>query len=155
MITSAKKIAPSSKSAVKPATKQLAAKKPAAEPVDKKTATKKLAAKPVAPRVPPKAAHKVEVKIKPSVNPAGKANSKPAEKPKKQKMIRDSFNMPADDYALIATLKKRALAAAKEVKKSELLRAGLKVLASMSADAFANAISAVPAIKTGRPQAKK
>jgi hypothetical protein len=147
MTTSEKKVATASKPAAKPAAKKPAAKPVAKKPTTKKPTTKKRATKPVAQKVAPKAAPKVNVKTKPSV--------KPADKPKKQKTIRDSFNMPADDYALIATLKKRALASAKEVKKSELLRAGLKLLANMSAEAFANAINAVPAIKTGRPQAKK
>jgi hypothetical protein len=151
MTTRAKKVTPSSKPTAKPAAKTPVAKKSPA----KKPTTKKRTAKPVAPKVAPMAAPKIEVKTKPSVKPVAKPANKPADKPKKQKTIRDSFNMPADDYALIATLKKRALSAAKEVKKSELLRAGLKVLATMSTEAFANAINAVPAIKTGRPQAKK
>lgn len=154
MTTRAKKIAPSDKPAAKPVAKPVAnpvAKPAAKKPAANKPATKKRAAKPVATKAAPKVAPKVNAKTKPSVKPA----NKPADKPKKQKTIRDSFNMPADDYALIATLKKRALSAAKEVKKSELLRAGLKVLSNMSAEAFANAINAVPTIKTGRPQAKK
>ncbi|MCE2723760.1 MAG: hypothetical protein ACK5YU_09610 [Burkholderiales bacterium] len=151
MTISAKKVAPSSKLAAKPAAKAPAAKPVTKRPVAKKSATKKRAAKSVLSKAAPKVAPKVNVKTKPSVKPA----AKPADKPKKQKTIRDSFNMPEGDYALIATLKKRALSAAKEVKKSELLRAGLKVLANMSAEAFANAINAVPTIKTGRPQARK
>jgi hypothetical protein len=36
-------------------------------------------------------------------------------------------------------------------KKSELLRAGIKALAALNDAAFAAAMQAVPAIKTGRP----
>ena len=42
--------------------------------------------------------------------------------------IKDRFTMPASDHALIAALKKRAKAAGRPVKKSELLRAGLHAL---------------------------
>lgn len=82
------------------------------------------------------------------------AGAQPRLSAKTQKSVRDSFNMPAEDYALIAELKKRALAAAAEVKKSELLRAGLRMLASVGADEFKAAIAAVPVVKTGRPGKK-
>jgi hypothetical protein len=62
--------------------------------------------------------------------------------------------MPVEDYALIAELKKRALAVATAVKKSELLRAGLRMLAAVGADEFKAAIAAVPVVKTGRPGKK-
>jgi hypothetical protein len=42
--------------------------------------------------------------------------------------IKDRFTMPASDHALISALKKRAKAAGRPVKKSELLRAGLHAL---------------------------
>jgi hypothetical protein len=74
---------------------------------------------------------------------------------KKQKTIRDSFNMPADDYALIGKMKKRAIAAGRDMKKSELLRAGLKALAGMNDAAYSQALGAVAAIKTGRPANKR
>jgi hypothetical protein len=70
---------------------------------------------------------------------------------KKLKTVRDSFNMPVDDYALIAQLKKRALALEMVAKKSELLRAGLRLLARQGPDEFKSALATVPAIKTGRP----
>ena len=73
---------------------------------------------------------------------------------KKQKTIRDSFNMPASDYALIGDLKMRALKSAQHVKKSELLRAGLKMLAAQKDAEFLAALAAVDSIKTGRPPKK-
>jgi SLT domain-containing protein len=72
----------------------------------------------------------------------------------KQKTIRDSFNMPANDYALIGVLKERALQSAQHVKKSELFRAGLKALAAMKPADFIAALGAVDSIKTGRPPTK-
>ena len=52
-------------------------------------------------------------------------------------------------------LKQRAGVLAKSVKKSELLRAGIKMLASLSNDALLAALAQVPTIKTGRPSLKK
>jgi hypothetical protein len=75
-------------------------------------------------------------------------------KAKKPKLVRDSFTIPKDEYAVIETLKQRSAALAQPVKKSELLRAGLKVLAAMSDVALSSAVLAVPSIKTGRPKAE-
>ena len=67
--------------------------------------------------------------------------------------VRDSFTIPKDEYAVLDTLKDRATALAHPVMKSELLRAGLKVLAGLSDSALRSALEAVPSIKTGRPKA--
>lgn len=74
-----------------------------------------------------------------------------AEKPKKMKLVRDSFCMPKDEYTRIDALKDRALGLSLAVKKSELLRAGLKALDGMSDAALKQALGAVPTLKTGRP----
>lgn len=113
-------------------------------------AGKTSAKKPKAATASPSAAKPV-AKVPAAKSPAKK--QKPAGK--KQKTIRDSFNMPADDYALIGAMKERAIASGREIKKSELLRAGLKALAAMNEASFAKVIGAVPAIKTGRPTKKK
>ena len=76
-------------------------------------------------------------------------------KAKKPKLVRDSFSIPKDEYAAIETLKQRCAALAQPVKKSELLRAGLKVLTGMSDAALRKAVQAVPSIKTGRPKAEQ
>ena len=134
----ATKAAPAAK-AVKPAAPK--AKKPAAKPA----AAAKAPAAPAAPKTPkaPKAAKpaKVEVKAEP--------------KPKKAKLVRDSFTIPKAEYLVLDTLKERALKLSREVKKSELLRAGIKALAALSDTALLAALSAVPTIKTGRPVADK
>jgi hypothetical protein len=72
-------------------------------------------------------------------------------KPKKAKMVRDSFTMPKVEYTVIDELKQRAMALSHAAKKSELIRAGIKALAQMSDAEFLIAMAAVPAIKTGRP----
>ena len=71
----------------------------------------------------------------------------------KLKLVRDSFTMPKDEYQAIDALKGRALGLEKHVRKSELLRAGIRALSAMNDRAFLKAISAVPTLKTGRPKA--
>ena len=70
----------------------------------------------------------------------------------KQKTVRDSFTFPESDYALFSALKRRALVAGIEIKKSELLRAGLRLLDGMDDAAFAATVGAVERVKTGRPK---
>jgi hypothetical protein len=65
--------------------------------------------------------------------------------------VRDSFTIPKTEYRVIEESKDRAAALGRPVKKSELLRAGLKVLAAMGDSAFIAALDTVPALKTGRP----
>lgn len=81
--------------------------------------------------------------------PAPKAE-KPA-KAKKPKLVRDSFTIPKAEYVVLDELKQRATRLAHPIKKSELLRAGIKALAAMSDTGFLSALDQVPAIKTGRP----
>lgn len=135
--------APARKAVPKPAVSKVAtpkapaANKPAAKaPATKRTASKAIVAKPAAAK--PVAAKPTKVEAK----------------PKKPKLVRDSFTIPKDEYAVIETLKQRSTALAQPVKKSELLRAGLKVLAAMSDAALRSAVQAVPSIKTGRPKAE-
>lgn len=91
-------------------------------------------------------------KVKESKDKDAKA-PKPVKEPKvrKPKLIRDSFTFPEADYALLAELKQRALAEGHDIKKSELLRAGLLALAAMPAKSFLARLSKVERIKTGRP----
>lgn len=72
-------------------------------------------------------------------------------KPEKVKVVRDSFTIPKAEYAQIGELKKRALALGQEVKKSELIRAGLLLLSQHNDAGLSKALAAVPTLKTGRP----
>ena len=72
-------------------------------------------------------------------------------KTKKPKLVRDSFTCPKDEYEAIDGLKLRAAQQGHVVKKSELLRAGLKLLAGLKDAQLLAALQAVPSIKTGRP----
>jgi len=83
----------------------------------------------------------------------GKKDAKP-EKPakvKKPKLVRDSYAMPEAEYARIGELKKRLAALGTEAKKSELLRAGIALLAALSDTELGAAMGRVERIKTGRP----
>jgi len=107
-------------------------------------------AKPVARTVAPKPAPKTVAKpaAKPAVKPAVQAK---AAKPKASKVIRDSFTFPETDYRKISELKKACLGLGINAKKSEILRAGLHVLASLDKAKLKEVISKIEKIKTGRP----
>ncbi len=66
--------------------------------------------------------------------------------------MRDSFTIPKDEYDVLDQLKARALGLEQTVRKSELLRAGIRALGAMSDRAFLAAVKAVPTLKTGRPK---
>lgn len=134
------------KTIVQAAVKSRAAKTPAA----KKPVVKKVAAKPVRKTAVKKAP--VKVAAPQPVKPVKAA--KPA-KVKKPKLVRDSFTIPKDEYVAIDSLKVRAGKLGQAVKKSELLRAGVKALAAMSDVQFKTALNNVPTIKTGRPKNSK
>jgi hypothetical protein len=71
---------------------------------------------------------------------------------KKAKLIRDSFTLPESDYATIKQLKERCLTAGIEVKKSEIVRVALNILAKQTEQKLISAVKALPRIKTGRPK---
>ncbi len=129
--------------AKKPASKPLATKKP----VVKKVATAQQAANPLS-----KTTTKTVVKKAPVKTAAKPVKAIKPAKVKKPKLVRDSFTIPKDEYVVIDSLKLRAGKLGQSVKKSELLRAGIKALAAMSDIQFKAALSNVPAIKTGRPK---
>ena len=114
--------------------------------VSKPTETAEAAATVAEAAVAPRAAKKA----KPA--PAAKDIAAAPAKAHKPKLVRDSFTMPKDEYQVIDALKGRALGLEKQVRKSELLRAGIQALAAMNDRAFLKAIAAVPTLKTGRPK---
>ena len=115
----------------------------AASKAVRKSAAKAEAAAPKASR--PKRAAAAEAA------PAAAPAEEKSKRVKKEKVVRDSFTMPKSDYAKIAHLKQTCLEAGVSVKKSELLRAGLLLLASAPAQQLLAAVSAVETVKTGRP----
>jgi hypothetical protein len=80
-----------------------------------------------------------------------KPGAEKTKRPKKEKVVRDSFTMPKSDYDKLAQLKQKCLEAGVAVKKSELVRAGLLMLDSAPIKRLLEAVSAIETVKTGRP----
>jgi hypothetical protein len=70
------------------------------------------------------------------------------------KLLRDSFTIPENEYAVLAALKDRATHLRRPAKKSELLRAGIAALQAMNDKAFLAVLGGVPSLKTGRPKTR-
>ncbi|MES2163121.1 MAG: hypothetical protein V4476_18345 [Pseudomonadota bacterium] len=166
---------PVAKAAVKPAATKAAVKpvatkavpKAAAKPAAVKAAPKaapKAAAKPAAKAAPkaaakpaPKAAPKAVAKPAPKAAPKAAA-AKPApvdaakDKTRKEKLVRDSFTMPEQEYAVLGQVKKACLKAGFEIKKSELLRIGVALISQIDLATLQNVLAGLPQLKTGRPK---
>jgi hypothetical protein len=72
----------------------------------------------------------------------------------REKVIRDSFSLPSDDYARLRLLRDRGLKCGVHINKSELVRAGLQVLQTLPDSEFLDAVQRVQKLKTGRPAEK-
>ena len=66
-------------------------------------------------------------------------------------MVRDSISIPKTEYVVLEEMKLRSGKLGVAVKKTELIRAGIKALAALGDMAFLGAVRAVPSLKTGRP----
>ncbi|HEY8606322.1 MAG TPA: hypothetical protein VIM12_04310 [Noviherbaspirillum sp.] len=87
---------------------------------------------------------------------AGKSAKPAAEaRPKKPKVIRDSFTMPEAEYAVLGEVKKACLKAGIEVKKSELLRVGVALLKRLDTAGISEVLAGLPSLKAGRPKKGK
>ncbi|MGB9989227.1 hypothetical protein [Pseudoduganella rhizocola] len=129
---------PAAKAAAKPAVKPVA--KPAAKPAAKSAPKAPAAAKPVKAAKPAKP-------VKPT-----KAAEVLKEKPRKEKLVRDSFTMPEAEYAVLGQVKKACLKAGFEIKKSELLRIGVALISQIDMATLQNVLASLPQLKTGRPK---
>ncbi|KFC70148.1 hypothetical protein [Massilia sp. LC238] len=130
------------KPAAKPAAKAAKPAKPAAKPTVKvaaKAAAKSLAA-PVAKRAARKAAAPAAVRQADTARPV---------------LVRDSFTMPEQEYAVLAEVKQACLRAGIDVKKSELLRIGVALLGQVDIATLKAVLAALPQLKTGRPPASQ
>lgn len=83
--------------------------------------------------------------------PQGKNALQPVQK---EKVIRDSFTLPSGDYELIVPIRQRCLKSAVNATKSEVIRAGLHILQSLSDEELVQAISSLEKVKTGRSSGK-
>lgn len=76
-------------------------------------------------------------------------------KPKKQKLVRDSFTMPEQEYETLAEMKKNCIKAGVSVKKSELLRVAVSLLRKMDVPQVQQALTGLTPVKAGRPSKQK
>ena len=141
-----------------------------------KTATKapqkvKVSTSTVKPSSSTKAVNRTHTSAKSAPKTAPKASPKPATQPntkvttrqtvapekvkavkeKKVKVVRDSFTIPKTEFEQLSAMKKRATALGVDIKKSEVIRAGLQLLSGLADAAFTKALTNVPTIKPGRP----
>lgn len=137
---------------VKPALKAAAAKaRPAVKPAAK-TAAKPAAAKPAAAKSTARTAAAAARTLAKAAPRAGRA-PEPENPGARPALVRDSFTMPEDEYAILAAVKGACLQAGFEVKKSELLRIGVALLGQLDVAALRAVLDALPQLKTGRPPA--
>jgi hypothetical protein len=102
----------------------------------------------------PVVAKTISTKPATKAKPVAKVKAASKAKPQKVKMERDSFTMPKHEYAQLTLLKARLVALGQPAKKSELLRAGVKLLVAMSDNTLKMTLAKIPVIKTGRPKKK-
>lgn len=137
---------PATRSPAQPKMAKPALKK---SPIRKAATGKPLSSAPLAKKAGAKAGAKAAKTPRSKVLTTAKPDK--AAKPKKPKLVRDSFTIPKAEYLVLEGLKQRAAQLTRPAKKSEVLRAGIKALAALSDAAFLMALEQVPAIKTGRP----
>jgi len=98
-----------------------------------------------------KAVKKAAPPKKPAVAPKPK---KPAAAPAELKVVRDGFTMPQADYDKIKSMKALCLKNGVEVKKSQLLRAGLIALEALPLAELLQRIAKLAPVKAGRKKKK-
>jgi hypothetical protein len=127
-------------SATKPSPRKRASRRPPAKPScdpDSTATSVEIVTTPEAPEVQPIPEHPIsEIQ---------------AVHHKKIKLVRDSFKFPPEEYAVFAELKRRCAEAGREVKKSELVRAGLMTLKALSDKELIEMLNGMHRLKTGRP----
>jgi hypothetical protein len=120
-----------------PAARQAEAKPPAASGAEPKAASR-----PASVDRPPKARSPATEKTKP-----GKTK---ADKDRHEKVARDSFSMPASEHKRIKALRDALAQAGYEASKSEVLRAGVALLASRGLGEIINLVGDLPKVPKGK-----
>ncbi len=133
-----------SKTTAKRAPAKPAVKRGTAKPAGTTTPAKRPVGRPAANKQPGSTA-----------TPAKAVKAVKAAKPKKPKVVRDSFTMPETEYALIGSVKKACLSAGFEIKKSEILRIGVTLIAKLDPKKVKAAQAALVPLKAGRPKKHK
>lgn len=145
---------PKAATASKGATKRAA--KPAAKSGKVPTAAPAAVPKVVKKAAPAPAIKQNAAAVKADVKKIkAEAKADKSDKPRKPKLVRDSFTMPADEYAVLGDVKKACLKAGMDVKKSELLRVGVALIRQLDLTKLKGALAALPVLKAGRPKKHK
>ena len=145
---------PAPKAPAKPAAKAAGAAKKTAKPVAKaalKPSATRAASEP-APKAAAMPAPKSSAKSTPETTPKAAKAAPEREKTRKPKLVRDSFTMPEEEYAVLALVKKACLKAGFEIKKSELLRVGVVLISQIDTATLKSVLASLPQLKTGRPK---
>lgn len=126
-----------------------------AAPAQPSTKTRTASAKAARQPAPRKATTAPQKKTEKAGRTAASRQAAPEQAAKKIKRVRDSFSMPRDEYEVLGALKQRSAKLGRPGKKSELLRAGLKLLAALNDKALLAALQALPATKAKAGTPKK
>jgi len=97
---------------------------------------------------------RAEAAAHPQIVPAAPEKKLAAPSADEARVVRDGFTMPQGDYDILKALKAQCLKSGVEVKKSELLRAGVQALAALPAAKLLERMRALPAVKAGRKKSK-
>ncbi|MDB5853186.1 MAG: hypothetical protein JWR22_1227 [Herminiimonas sp.] len=76
-------------------------------------------------------------------------------RPRKPKLVRDSFTMPEDEYRLLGEIKKNCMREGFSAKRSELLRIGLAMICEVSTAELKRKLAELDPLKTARPKKEK
>jgi hypothetical protein len=76
-------------------------------------------------------------------------------RPRKPKLVRDSFTMPEDEYRLLGEIKKNCMREGFSAKRSELLRIGLAMIWEVSTAELKRKLAELDPLKTARPKKEK
>lgn len=92
--------------------------------------------------------------VKNAKKPPSKQAKKLKEREKKPGLIRDSFTIPDDEYQILIDTKKRLVRSGLEVRKTEIVRAGLALVGQASLAELKKQLGALRKLKSGRPKRK-
>ena len=80
--------------------------------------------------------------------------TKPKERDKKSRLIRDSFTIPEDEYQVLVATKKRIIKSGLEVRKTEIVRIGLALVGKVGLAELKKHLGALKKLQSGRPKRK-
>ncbi len=78
-----------------------------------------------------------------------------ADKSANPQLVRDSFTIPESEYVVLAKVKKACIKEGFDIKKSELIRIGIALIADLSVSKVKSAKKKLQTVKTGRPRKDK